>query len=110
MTFGVRGNRNCSRRYPGIKGRRPDHKVFRRREAAARLAEYNTLSVEQKLGLLNTRPGESKKQRARLLKLIETRKPQPVAKLDKEVSKPDKQVQSKPEKQVQKFMAKYKSK
>lgn len=107
MSFGVKGNHKRTRRHPGVKGLRPDLKAFRRREAQERQKEYDTLSLEQRLELLNSRRGTSAVQRARLLRMIEMK---PVAKPEKQVSKLEKRAEDKPEKQVQKFLAKYKSK
>ncbi len=71
MNFGTKkGNHERTRLYPGVRGRRPDLKSFRQKEALQRQQQYDTLSVELKLELLDRRPGESKKQRARLKKLL----------------------------------------
>ena len=63
------GRRTNNRRYPGIKGRRPDQAKFRRDEAKERQEAFSKLSNEDKLALLDRRLGVglgAKKQRARL--------------------------------------------
>lgn len=51
-------------------------KEVRRAAALERQAEYDKLSLQQKLERLDRQRGVSKKQRARLLKLIEAQKTQ----------------------------------
>jgi|SRR5580692_732728 hypothetical protein len=63
----VKGQRKNERRFPGIRGKRPDKASFRREEAAARQAEYDQLSLEQKIARLPPEPFAAK-QRLRLLK------------------------------------------
>lgn len=87
MNFGTKGNHQRDRKYPGVRGPRPDGKSFRQKEAQERQAEYDKLSLEQKLEKLAHKPGECKKQRARLLKLIEARKTQASAKAESQVQK-----------------------
>lgn len=87
MSFGVKGNHNRDRKHPGVTGARPDNKLFRQQEAAERQAEYDKLTPEQKLERLDRKPGKSAKQRAKLTKLIEARKTQPVAKAESQVQK-----------------------
>jgi D-mannonate dehydratase len=87
MSFGVKGNHQRDRKHPGVRGMRPDNKSFRQTEAAERQAEYDKLSLEQKLEMLSRKPGESKKQRAKLTKLIEARKVQSSAKAENQVQK-----------------------
>ena len=55
---------------------RTDLKEMRVREAAERLEAWQKLTPEQQLKALDSRPGESKRQRARLEALIEKRKHQ----------------------------------
>lgn len=43
------GKRINSRRYPGIKGRRPDNKKYRQEEALKRNAAYAALPLEAKV-------------------------------------------------------------
>lgn len=64
---------NSSRKYAGG-GPRPDNNDIKRREAAERLNDWSKLSFEQQLKALDSRPGESKRQRERLVLLIEKRK------------------------------------
>lgn len=64
------------RQHPGIKGRRPDLKSFRQKEAIERLVAWQRLSIEEQLAHLDTRLGKemgAKKQRARLADKIELR-------------------------------------
>lgn len=55
-------------RVKGVKGSRTarELKDIRRNEAKARQEDYDTLTVEQKLAQLDSRPGKSKRERARL--------------------------------------------
>jgi hypothetical protein len=81
---GVKGQRKNHRVFPGIKGKRPDKAKFRREEAIERQAEYDKLSLQEKLDRLPPEP-LCTKQRTRLLGLIEKAKqPKPV----KEAPKP----------------------
>lgn len=62
------------RKYPGISGLRPDKKFARRAAEAAREDVWRELTPEQQLNSLDLRLGKdqgAKKQRARLLKLIQ---------------------------------------
>lgn len=62
---------NNNKRYPGVRGRRPDLKKFRQEEALVRQAEYDKLSVAEKLKRLDTLFGEglgATRQRAKLAK------------------------------------------
>jgi hypothetical protein len=63
---------------------------LRQKEAIERQAEYDKLTLEQKLERLDRKPGKSAKQRAKLAKLIAARDGQ----------------QAKPDSRVQKFVAK----
>lgn len=69
------GNRKTnSRRYPRIKGRRPDNAKFRREEAKERQAAYDKLSVQTKIQKLDAKLGVgvgAVKQRARLQKMLD---------------------------------------
>ena len=59
-----------NRRYPGIKGIRPDNKEHKRAEAKERLAAWDKLSPQDKMNLLDARLGKdigAAKQRARIL-------------------------------------------
>jgi len=87
MSLGVKGNHQRDRKHPGVRGLRPDNKEFRQKEALERQAEYDKLTPEQKLERLDSKPGESKKQRARLLKAIEARKAQASAKAENQIQK-----------------------
>lgn len=58
-------------------GPRPDFTGLKRKEAAERLRSWTKLTPEAQLKALDRRPGESKRQRARLAALIEKRKHQP---------------------------------
>lgn len=52
-------------------------KEFRRKEAEARQEAWQKLSVREQLAALDSRPGGSKKQRARLEALLKQRPPVP---------------------------------
>lgn len=58
---------------------RTDLKDLRIKEAAERQEAWSKLTPEAQLKALDSRPGESKRQRARLEALIEKRKHQPKA-------------------------------
>ena len=45
---GPRGQKQNNRRYPGIKGRRPDNKVARKEVAASNKKLYDGLSLDEK--------------------------------------------------------------
>lgn len=62
-------------------------KDVRRAAAAERQEKYDKLSLEQKLELTTRRRGESKKERARLLKLIEASKASASAKAENQLHK-----------------------
>jgi hypothetical protein len=62
---------NNHRLFPGAKSPRPDHYKGRQEEAKARLEAWAALSPEKQLAALDTRPGESKRQRARILQAME---------------------------------------
>jgi len=49
---------------------RQDDRKRKRDEAAARQKVYDKLSLKKKLALLDSRPGESKRERERLLKEV----------------------------------------
>lgn len=92
MNFGSKGNHQRDRVYPGVRGPRPDGKSLRQKEATARQAEYDKLSLEQKLEQLERKLaggklGEGKRQRARLKKLIEGQKVQASAKAENQIQK-----------------------
>jgi hypothetical protein len=59
---------NNRRRYPGVKGRRPDNKEHKRAEAVARQTAYAVLSAEQKVERLNLGGFMAEKQRSKLYK------------------------------------------
>lgn len=61
----IRGHRKDHRRYPGIKGRRPDKAEYRRAEAIERQVAYDALTLEQKLMQLPPEP-HCQKQRTKL--------------------------------------------
>lgn len=67
---------NNERRFEGG-GPRPDNNEIKRKEAILRQNEWEKLSPEQQLKALDSRPGESKRQRERLTTLIEKKKHQP---------------------------------
>ena len=87
MSFGAKGNHQRDRKHLGVRGPRPDGKEFRQKEANERQAEYDKLSLQQKLEQLDRKPGESKKQRARLLKAIEAQKTQASIKAENQIQK-----------------------
>jgi hypothetical protein len=58
---------NNRRLFPGAKSPRPDHHKGRQTEAKERNEAWAALSPEKQLEVLATRPGESKRQRARIL-------------------------------------------
>lgn len=71
------GGHARSRKYPGIKGRRPDRKEHRILSSAERLEEWQKRSPKEQLELLDVRLGNgvgAKKQRARLLAKLEAAK------------------------------------
>jgi hypothetical protein len=73
----IRGKKdNSKRRFHGG-GPRPDLNELKRKEAMERQEAWSKLTPEQQLKALDSRPGESKRQRARLQLLIEKRKHQP---------------------------------
>lgn len=45
---GIRGQKQNNRRYPGIRGKRPDQKAIRQEMALARNAAYAALPIEAK--------------------------------------------------------------
>lgn len=67
---------NSDRVYAGG-GPRPDNTAIKQREAKERLESWSKLSPKEQLVALDSRPGASKRQRTRLLSLIErgNRKP-----------------------------------
>ena len=67
---------NNDRRFSGG-GPRPDNNEIKFKEGQERLEAWTKLTPEQQLKALDSRPGESKRQRARLQSLIEKRKQQP---------------------------------
>jgi hypothetical protein len=78
---------NNNRRYPGESRPRPDNAKFRREEAAKRQADYDKLSIEQKLAKLDEKlgPGQgAERQRARLMAQLE-KKLNPTPAPEKEV-------------------------
>jgi hypothetical protein len=87
MSFGIKGNHQRDRKYPGVRGTRPDNKSFRQNEARERQTEYDKLTLEQKLERLDRKPGAAKKQRAKLAKRIEAQKTQTSAKAESHVQK-----------------------
>jgi hypothetical protein len=87
MSFGIKGNHQRDRKHPGVRGVRPDNKSFRQKEAQERQAEYDKLSLEQKLERLDRKSGAAKKQCVRLTKLIEAQKNKAPAKVESQVQK-----------------------
>jgi len=65
-----KGDKKNERKYPGIKGRRPDLKKIRREECEERTKFWRTLTPAQQLAELDRRGHAAKKQRARLEALI----------------------------------------
>lgn len=47
-SISVKGSKKNHRRFPGIKGRRPDYAAARKQEAATRKAAYAALPPEEK--------------------------------------------------------------
>lgn len=70
-----------------MRGPRPDGKERRLKEVQERQAEYDKLSLEQKLETLAHKPGACKRQRARLLKAIEAQKTQASIKIENQLQK-----------------------
>lgn len=66
-----RGQHQRKRVYKGIKGRRPDLKVLRKKSADERKLAYDKLTTQQKLDRLNVAGFAAKKQRARLQALLQ---------------------------------------
>lgn len=60
------GGRKNHRRYPGVRGRRPDLKSFRQSEAISRQTAYDALTTAEKLARLPPPPA-CEKQRSLLL-------------------------------------------
>lgn len=83
-----RGKHVRTRKYPGIRGRRPDNKKFRVDDAKKNMDARAGRTNEQQLARLDTLFGKglgAKKERARLLKAIEAaaakaKAPEPKAK------------------------------
>lgn len=77
MSDYLRGKKSNSRRYPGVKGPRPDHKKLHQDEAIERKAYTDTLTPQQRIEVLDRRLGKDQgavKERARLaLKLAGTK-------------------------------------
>ena len=81
--FDFGGKKKNHRRYPGIKGRRPDNKAQRREDVlgdregnGGRLKAWQKLSHSEQIALLDVRLGKNvgaKKQRARIAKLLEAK-------------------------------------
>jgi hypothetical protein len=67
---------NNTRRFSGG-GPRPDNNEIKQREAKERAEAWSSLTPQQQLAALDRRPGESKRQRARLQALIEKKKHAP---------------------------------
>lgn len=61
---GIRGRKGGIRRHPGVRGKRPDKAEYRRAEAMARQAAYDSLTLEQKI--MQLPKDGAKKQRAKL--------------------------------------------
>jgi hypothetical protein len=75
--FDFGGKKQNNRRNPGARGRAPHNAKFRKEESLARNEAWQKLSPKEQLALLDTRLGEgvgAKKQRARIAKLMETKK------------------------------------
>jgi len=62
------------KKYPGVKGKRPDLKKFRKEESEERTKVWQALSYEQQLKELDRKGYVAKKQRTRLENLIEKSK------------------------------------
>jgi hypothetical protein len=82
------------RRYPGVRGKRPDLKKLKQSEAKERQSFYDSLSIKEKLEHLTRQlvkaGGEAKKQIMRLLSLVETKaKPATEESVQKEFSSAD---------------------
>lgn len=65
MTLSKRQNNR--RLFPGARSPRPDHYEGRKNEAKERLEAWQKLTPQQQLAALDSRPGASKRQRARIL-------------------------------------------
>ncbi|MDE1834527.1 MAG: hypothetical protein KGH64_04270 [Candidatus Micrarchaeota archaeon] len=49
FNVGGNGSKKNHRKYPGVRGKRPDLKKIRQTEALERQAQYDALSLEQKM-------------------------------------------------------------
>lgn len=70
---GLSGKRKNHRKYPGVRGVRPDLKKIRQEESQERLKGWQSLSYQDQLSALDRRLGKdmgAKKQRTRLNALI----------------------------------------
>lgn len=78
---------NNKRRFSGD-GPRPDNLKHKQDEAKERQEFWSKLSAQEKLNFLDRRPGEAKKQRARILAQVEAaKKPAPAPKKSPAVEK-----------------------
>ena len=66
----VQNKKNNKRKYPEVKGRRPDLKEIRCEEALERTLAWQKLSPEEQLKSLDRRGHAAKKQRARITALL----------------------------------------
>lgn len=67
----LRGKKNNNRKFPGIRGRRPDLKAYRKEEADKNILAWRKLSPQEQIAALDERLGVgvgAVKQRARILK------------------------------------------
>lgn len=63
---GTRGGHGRTRRFPGARGRAPQNRELRQREATERKTFWESLSPTRQLEDLSKRPGDSARQRARI--------------------------------------------
>jgi hypothetical protein len=71
MAFKMKGSKTNNRRFPGVKGVRPDHKKQKQVEAEERQLAWSKLSPKQKLLELDRRGVRATKQRKILEALLE---------------------------------------
>jgi len=82
---------NNNRKYPGESRPRPDNAKFKREEAAKRQADYDKLSIKEKLAKLDAKlgPGQgAEHQRAKLMAELERQMNPPVPEKKEEVKEP----------------------
>lgn len=74
----IKGHRNNHRRFPGIKGRRPDRKASRIQLAIENSDRWNGLTTSEKLADLDRRLGKGQgatRERERLMKALLNHEP-----------------------------------